>query len=180
VKKRRTALWTATAVAVVLALLVVVLATRDPATDRVVKSPLLGKQAPATAGTTIDGAAFDLADLEGQWVLVNFLASWCIPCQREHDDLKQFAEVHAATGDASVISVVFEDDVDNVLDFFEERGGDWPVVRDDDGALAVAWGVPKVPESYLVAPNGLVVLKITGEVTFAGIQQRLDELRSQR
>ena len=177
-RKRRTALWTATAFGVVLALLVVVLATRDPATDRVVKSPLLGKQAPATSGTTIDGEEFDLADLEGQWVLVNFLASWCVPCQREHDDLKQFDEVHAATRDASVISVVFEDDVRAVRAYFEERGGDWPVVRDDNGALAVAWGVPRVPESYLVAPNGLVVLKVSGEVTYAGIEQRLEELRS--
>jgi cytochrome c biogenesis protein CcmG/thiol:disulfide interchange protein DsbE len=174
---KRPALVASVVVAVVLALLVAVLATREPAVNRVAKSPLLGKRAPAVAGRTIDGAEFELADLEGQWVLVNFLASWCDPCKREHDDLLQFSNAHAATRDASVVSVVFDDDVDNVRAFFAERGGDWPVVLDDDGAAAVAWGVPRVPESFLVAPNGMVVLKISSEVTYSFLEEQLALLR---
>lgn len=175
---KRPALWIAAGVAVVIALLVAVLATREPATNRLVKSPLVGKEAPAIRGKTIDGASFSLDDLRGQWVLVNFLASWCVPCKQEHADLLQFADAHAAAQDATVVSVVFEDDVANVRSFFAQRGGDWPVVRDDDGAAAVAWGVPRVPESYLVAPNGLVVLKVTGGVTFDFLQAQLAKLRS--
>jgi cytochrome c biogenesis protein CcmG/thiol:disulfide interchange protein DsbE len=176
--KKRPALVTAVVMAVVLALLVAVLATREPAVNRVAKSPLLGKQAPVLAAPTIDGGEFELADLEGQWVLVNFLASWCEPCKAEHDDLVQFSEAHAATRDASVVSVVFDDDADNVRRYFAERGGDWPVVLDDDGAAAVAWGVPRAPETFLVAPNGQVVLKIAGELTYAFVEEQLQLLRS--
>jgi cytochrome c biogenesis protein CcmG/thiol:disulfide interchange protein DsbE len=175
---KRPAVWTAAGIAVVIALLVVVLATRKPATDRLVDSPLVGRTAPAVKGTTIGGKTFDLADERGQWVLVNFLASWCGPCQAEHGDLVQFANSHAATNDASVVSVVFQDDVSNVRAFFAKRGGDWPVVQDDSGSVAVAWGVPRVPESYLIAPSGLVVLKVSGQVTDAFLEKQLDKLRS--
>jgi len=175
---KRPAVWAAAGIAVVLALLVVVLATRKPATDRVASSPLLGKAAPEVQGATIDGKSFDLADQRGRWVLVNFLASWCGPCQREHDDLIQFADAHAATNDVTVVSVVFQDDLTAVRQFFASRGGDWPVVRDDSGRVAVAWGVPQVPETYLVSPNGRVAVKFIGEVTYDGLERQLDRLRS--
>jgi cytochrome c biogenesis protein CcmG/thiol:disulfide interchange protein DsbE len=173
-KRSRTALWSAVALGVVLALLVVVLATRDPATTRLVKSPLVGKVAPATVARTIDGGErFTLADHRGGWVLVNFFATWCIPCQQEHDDLVSFARAHAEEGDATVVSVVFSDELPEVRRFFDQRGGDWPVVRDDDGAIATAWGVARVPESYLVAPSGVVVGKVTGGVQYEFLEQQL-------
>jgi cytochrome c biogenesis protein CcmG/thiol:disulfide interchange protein DsbE len=60
-----------------------------------------------------------------------------------------------------------------VRDFFAEEGGEWPVVRDDDGRIALSYGVTGVPESYLVAPSGLVVQKITGGVTTDGLDRLL-------
>ena len=173
-KQSRTALFTAAGVAVVLALLVVVLATREPATSKVDKSPLVGRAAPALRAARLDGAAgdFDLAAEQGSFVLVNFFATWCVPCIREHDDLARFAARHEVAGDASVVSVVFSDEAANVRRFFARNGGDWPVVSDDDGAAAISWGVARVPESYLVAPDGTVVSKITGGVE----EERLEEL----
>jgi cytochrome c biogenesis protein CcmG/thiol:disulfide interchange protein DsbE len=180
VKRSRPALWIAVSLAVVLALLIGVLATRDSAATRLVKSPLLGKAVPALTGTTVDGSAtYDIDDHQGEWVVVNFFATWCVPCQQEHDDLARFAKFHEAAGDASVVSVVYVDKTADVKRFFAQRGGDWPVVRDGDGAMATAFGVARVPESYLVAPNGTVVGKITGGVTYDFLQEQLAKFEAQ-
>jgi cytochrome c biogenesis protein CcmG/thiol:disulfide interchange protein DsbE len=92
-----------------------------------------------------DGEAFDLADERGRFTLVNFFATWCVPCVEEHDDLVRFANTHAIADDARVVSVVFSDRPGDVERFFE---------------------------SYLVAPDGRVVLKLLGGVRF----DRLEEL----
>lgn len=178
-RRARPARWIAIGLAVVLALFIVVLATRDSASTRLVRSPLVGKAVPATVARTVDGTTtYNLDDHRGEWVLVNFFATWCGPCQEEHDDLVRFARAHASAGDASVVSVVFADKASDVRRFFARRGGSWPVLRDDDGRLATAFGVARVPESYLVAPNGVVVGKITGGVNFDFLQQQLAELQT--
>jgi cytochrome c biogenesis protein CcmG/thiol:disulfide interchange protein DsbE len=171
----RTAMLAASVVAVLVALLVAVLATRAPSTERVTRSPLIGHLAPAIAGTTLDGEAFDLSSHRGRWVVVNFFATWCIPCIEEHPELRAFDEAHAATGDASVVSILFDTEPEAARETFAEQGGDWPVVIDDEGAVGVAYGVARVPESFLVAPDGTVVQRLVGGVTRA----QLDELLAQ-
>lgn len=168
----RTALIVSGVVAVCVAVLVVVLATRDPATQRQTQSPLLGRLAPVVQGTTLDGGTFDLDALRGRWVLVNFFATWCTPCVVEHPELVAFDDEHRAIGDAAVVSVLYDDDPDAAREFFAERGGDFPVVLDPEGAIGVAYGVARVPESFLVAPDGTVVQRIVGGVT----QEQLDDL----
>jgi cytochrome c biogenesis protein CcmG/thiol:disulfide interchange protein DsbE len=161
---RRTVLWIALGVGVVGALLVAVLATREPAEARFSDSPLLGKAAPAATGRALDGTTVRLADLRGQYVVLNFFATWCVPCQREHPELSRFQNRHVQTGDATVLAVIFDDDVPSVRDFFEREGGDWPVLDDPGGKIALDFGVRGPPESYLIDPNGFVISKIVGEV----------------
>ena len=171
----RTALVAASVVAVLVALLVGVLATRTPSTERVTESPLIGRLAPAIVGSTLDGESFDLSELRGRWVVVNFFATWCIPCIEEHPELVAFDEDHSAKGDASVVSVLFDDEADKAREEFDKRGGDWPVVIDDEGAVGVAYGVARVPESFLVAPDGTVVQRLVGGVTRAQLDSLLEQ-----
>lgn len=169
----------AAVVGVVVLALVGVLATRDPAHTRVASSPLVGRVAPPIDGPTLHGEPFRLSTMKGRWVLVNYFATWCVPCQREHPELVEFDRRHARTGDAGVVSVVFDDDPEEVARYFDRNGGDWPVVP-DDGRVALSYGVAGIPESYLVDPDGFVVAKITGGVSADGLDALLRDAQAAR
>lgn len=178
--RSRLGVWIAAPVLVVMLGLIVVLATSEPATDRETGSRLLGRQAPPIVAETIDGETYDLSDHSGEYVLVNIFATWCTPCIREHPELVEFAERHEDAGDASVVSIVFDDRASNAQAFFEKQGGDWPVVTDPDGRISLSYAVAKVPESYLVAPDGVVITKFTGGVTADGLEAVLAEAKAAR
>ena len=173
--RRRRAVWIALPVALAAALLVLVLATRDSAFERNASSPIVGKLAPPVVGVTTEGESFDVDDWRGRWVIVNFFQSTCVPCIMEHPELVAFSDRHAA-GDAEIVSVVFDDSIENVQGFFAANGGDWPVLVEGASEAAIAYGVTGVPESYLVAPSGAVVWKQLGGVTADGIDDVIDQL----
>jgi cytochrome c biogenesis protein CcmG, thiol:disulfide interchange protein DsbE len=177
VSRRRIGPWIAGAVLVVLAGFVAVLATGGD--DRGVRSTLIGLPAPGIAGETIDGGRYDLTEQRGEYVVVNFFATWCVPCIREHPELVEFDERHRAAGDASVVSVVFDSRPAQVLEFFERNGGEWPVVVDPDGRTALDYGVSGVPESYLLAPDGTVLVKIEGGVTADELDRLLRQVQGE-
>jgi cytochrome c biogenesis protein CcmG/thiol:disulfide interchange protein DsbE len=154
----------------VMLLLIVLLATSDPASDRQVDSPLLGRPAPRIIGTTIQDRDFDSSAYDGRWLVVNFFATWCVPCVEEHPELVAFQEAQAESGQANVISVVFDDDRASVERFFARRGGDWPVVVAEPETIG-EWGVSGVPESFVVDPSGTVRYKLIGGVTAQGLSE---------
>ena len=174
-RRTRKALWIAVAVALPVAMLVAVLATRPSARSREVQSPLVGRPAPVAEGTTVDGSRASLGDLRGRWVVVNFFATWCVPCRTEHPELIRFAEAHRQAGDASVFAVVYSDSPSAVRDYRAEHGGDWPMLTDPDGRIALDFGVRGIPESFLVSPEGFVVSKLTGGVRAADRERLLAE-----
>ena len=171
---RRTAIVAAIVLAVVVALFVTVLAGSDPSTERADDSPLIGQLAPATAGPTLDGGTVSIDDERGRWVVVNFFASWCTPCIEEHDELKAFDAVHRRDGDAFLVSVTYDNDADDARGFFRQHGGDWPVIDDPDNRIGVAYGVAKVPESFVISPDGIVVQRFAGGVTRAMLDEVID------
>lgn len=141
------------------------------AEDTVEVSPAVGQLVPRIEGVSLAGEPFDIDDLRGQWVVVNLFATWCVPCQVEHPELVAFSEEHSALGDPSLVSVVFADDDETVRAFFEERGGDWPVLGQQYSPVVIEFGATAVPETFLVAPNGLVVERILGGVTSAELNR---------
>ncbi|MEO0491835.1 MAG: TlpA disulfide reductase family protein [Actinomycetota bacterium] len=175
-RSSRTAVWIVLPIAVAFALLIVLLATGEPASERAANSTAVGRLAPLIEGEDLDGQWFDIDDHRGQWVVVNFFSTTCVPCIVEHPELVAFAEERAATGDALVVSVAFDDSSANVRDFFLENGGEWPVITRDTGSIAVDYGVTAVPESYLVAPSGVVAAKLIGGITKADLDNQIEDL----
>jgi cytochrome c biogenesis protein CcmG, thiol:disulfide interchange protein DsbE len=179
-RRGRTVLFTALAVAVVLAVLVVVFAMAKSGAKDTAKTPLLDQPAPAVRTTTIDGQPFDLSQRKGSWVVLNFFGTWCPPCRQEHPELLRFATGQAAQPDgAELITVVNNDDPDTVRQFFKDNGGSWPVLEDPQGEIYVSFGVSKVPETWIIDPNGYVRYRSIATVTADGLAATLAQLKAQ-
>lgn len=155
-------------VGLVLVALIALLATRGTSTP--ISSRIVGQAAPDFTGTTLDGSTFRMANHRGEWVLVNFFATWCTPCRLEDPQIQQFVDAHR-TDPVQVISVAFSDDADSIGSYWLAERNTWPVIPNNTGLIALDYGVTKVPESYMVAPSGLVVAGFFGGVTAAGLDK---------
>jgi cytochrome c biogenesis protein CcmG/thiol:disulfide interchange protein DsbE len=156
----------------VLVVVGVVLATRTPQQATAVQSPLLGRSAPQFTGTDLStGSRVSLLSLRGHYVVINFFASWCIPCQEEAPDLSRFhyEQTHAADG-ADMVSVVFHDTSDTASAFQRANGDLWPAVSDPGGAIAQSYGVTAPPTTFVIDPSGRVTAALEGPAT----QKNLD------
>jgi len=159
-------LWASLAAGVVLAVLIAAFASAQPASQVVADSPLLGNAAPAISGAGLAGGHYSLAQFRREWVLVNFMATWCEPCQEEMPQLLKFTEQHDRAGDATVLTVVYDPtDVGQLKTYLAARRARWPAVNDP--AASVPYGVTGLPSSFLVAPDGTVYAYMPGEVTAA-------------
>ena len=163
--RSRVVLWTSLAVAAVIGVLIAVLAAAKPSANGTTSSPLLGHAAPAVAGPALNGGgSYSLSRFRGQWVLVNFAASWCVPCREETPQLQAFTAEHGAAHDAVVLAVAFDPtDVGNLASYLRSSHSGWPAVNDP--SAEVAYGVSQIPQSYLVDPQGTVVAKFFGALT---------------
>lgn len=170
--------WIAAAVAVPVVLLLGVLAGSEPAGTRAADSPLLGKAAPAVEAQTLDGQNVRLDQFRGRWVLVNFFATWCTPCVDEHPDLVRFANQHRLADDADVVGVIYDDNPGAVRSFLAKNGGDWPMLVDPNGRIALDFGVAGVPESYLISPDGTVSAKLIGGVRSEALDDLLAKVKA--
>ena len=131
---------------------------RDP---HRVASPLVGRAAPPfTLPVTGGGESVSLEALRGRTVVINFWATWCVPCFEEHPVLvaapQRFGE------EVVFLGVVYQDDAANVERFLLERGSSYPTLMDDTGKVAIAYGVYGVPETFFVSPSGTIVDKHVG------------------
>lgn len=171
--------WVAGTALVVLVALSVVLATRPPSQAAPVDGPLVGRAAPAFGGTELSGGHLSSAALRGRWVVLNFFASWCGPCQTEEPNLVTFAyrQQRAAHG-AALVSVVFQDSDDAARRFDQAQGATWPVLTDPGGALANAYGVAAPPTTFLIDPRGRVVAEWVAPLTVSQLSQGLRQERA--
>lgn len=157
--------WTGFGVAIGTVILAVVLASRFGTDPALVQSPLIGQPAPGFQLQTLDGErTVDLATLEGDIVIVNFFASWCLQCRAEHADLVATADAFA-NQDVTFVQVSYQENSDDTLAYLSEVGSSSETVylQDESSRTAIAYGVFGIPETYFIDSNGVVVGKIIGE-----------------
>lgn len=133
-------------------------------------SALSGKPAPAVQVTPLgDGAVFGDAELRVPGVkLVNFFASWCAPCRAEHPFLEQLA------GEGiTIYGVNYKDRAEDALGFLGELGNPYAAIGQDQGRMALDWGVYGVPETYVIDGEGQVVLRFAGPITAQELERRI-------
>ncbi|HEV7722392.1 MAG TPA: TlpA disulfide reductase family protein [Iamia sp.] len=138
--------------------------------------PLVGEPAPPVGGSTIGVAAYHPPQDAGEWTIVSFTATWCVPCVEMLDRLAPVhRDLHAA-GRASVVSLFVDDTVAAAATVVEEHEVDWQVLvtRPSD---VEPWGIDgTVPATAFVDPDGTVRGVVVGLMTGREIDQTLDAL----
>ena len=136
-------------------------------------TPLAGKPAPDFELATLDGGSLRLSSLRGRPVLVNFWASWCLPCRDEAPMLNQAAR----DGDGLVVlGVVYRDTPDKARAFRDEFRLGFPVLLDGD-RTAVLYGLTGVPETFFISPDGRIVSRHAGPLTASALEAGLKGLK---
>ena len=132
-------------------------------TPNLVPSVLIGKPAPAFDLPPLypGKPGFKTGDLKGHVTLVNFFASWCVPCRVEHPMLGLVAK-----SGITVVGIAYKDKPAAAQSLLTELGNPYArVVADAGGRTGIDFGVYGVPESYLIDKNGIIRFKATGPLT---------------
>jgi cytochrome c biogenesis protein CcmG/thiol:disulfide interchange protein DsbE len=117
--------------------------------------PNFNRPAPDIELQTLDSQRVSLAALRGRPVIVNFWASWCIPCREEFPLLVDAYHKYAPQG-LEIVGVIHDDDAQSATDFARSYGATWPLALDPNDQ---AWGAFKaafVPVSYYIDRDGIV------------------------
>ena len=113
----------------------------------------------------LDGKTHSLADYRGKWVIVNYWATWCPPCQEEIPDLVAFHERHRGK-DAVVLGVNYEDiGAEQLKDFVDSFMITYPILRADPDPVTPLGPISGLPTTYIIAPDGSPVARQVGPVT---------------
>ena len=145
--------------------------TRD---SRYIQSPLVAKEAPSFTLALFDGGTLTLKDLRGKAVLVNFWASWCVPCRAEARALESAWQKYKDRG-VVFLGVNIQDREDDARAFMKEFGITYLNGRDESGKIAIDYGVWGIPETFFLDPQGRITYKHAGELRAPIIETKLDE-----
>lgn len=142
---------------------------RDPHN---IESPLIGRTAPAFALREVGtDRAVSLESLRGKPAVINFWATWCVPCEQEHPVLVSTA---AQMGQSvQFLGVVYQDQESRIQQFLSRNGQAYPTLFDDGGKTAIAYGVYGVPETFFLNAEGKIVAKHAGPLTPDDLSQKL-------
>jgi thiol-disulfide isomerase/thioredoxin len=121
----------------------------------------IGNAAPVFASDDVNGKEVSLSTTKGNYVLLDFWASWCGPCRRENPNVvKAFHKFHGKGFD--IFGVSLDDDKSKWIAAIKKDGLDWTQVSDLKGWKADVvslYGIKGIPMNYLLDKNGIIVAK---------------------
>lgn len=171
--------WVGYGVALAAVAFAVVLASRFGTDPGLVDSPLLGEPAPQFDLAPLEGGEpVSLEDLEGDIVVVNFFASWCLQCRNEHEALTSTADAFADEG-VTMVQISYQESPPASIEWLDEVGrSDAAYYLADPGSrTAISYGVFGIPETFFIDPNGTVVGKIIGETDAFTLGATIDAIK---
>tara|TARA_B100001013_G_scaffold298204_1_gene199016 strand:- start:237 stop:770 length:534 start_codon:yes stop_codon:yes gene_type:complete len=134
---------------------------RDPSE---LPSPLINKKAPMFKATSLfDDETILANEIFGEeTIIVNFFATWCLPCRAEHS----FIEKLSKDKNIKVIGINYKDDSQKTITWLEELGNPYTVIAlDMNGNIGLDWGVYGLPETFIVNKNSVITYKQVGPLT---------------
>ncbi len=137
--------------------------------------PRANSPAPDFQLSTLDGKSVRLSDLRGKVVVINFWASWCVPCQEEQPSLEAMWQHYKDQG-VTFLGVDIQDNQHDALGYIDRYKVSYPNVADTSGAVYINYGVVGMPETYVVSRQGTIQQKLVGPVDVAQLAQTLQEL----
>ncbi|HEY2282218.1 MAG TPA: TlpA disulfide reductase family protein [Solirubrobacteraceae bacterium] len=139
-------------------------------------APQAGRTLPVLQGTAA-GAGDSLVAYRGKVVVLNFWASWCVPCQTEAPLLER-AQSRLRAHNATVLGVTYLDASTDSRGFVREHHITYPNLRDTTGEFAHAYGTDQLPESFVIDRNGGVVAVSRGEIGQAFLNEAIRHAES--
>ena len=120
-----------------------------------------------------------LGELRGAPVVLNFWASWCVPCREEAPTLERFWRAQRATG-AVVLGLDMQDVTDDARAFVRQFGMTYPNIRDQGNDVARRYGTTGIPETFFISGAGRVVGHVIGVVSPSQLRDGLAAARAGR
>lgn len=127
-------------------------------------SPLLGKPAPEFSLPRVGDVAQTVStrDYAGQPYVLNVWATWCVGCRQEHDALLEIA----SRGEVPIVGLNWKDDMQLAQQWLRELGNPYVATAfDEEGRVAIDWGVYGAPETFLIDAKGTVIHKHVAPLT---------------
>ena len=135
--------------------------------------------APALAGATLDGGAFNLAAHRGHIVVLDFWASWCGPCHKQQPELDKLADEFLPRG-VTFVGVDMRDDDASGRAYIAEYNVPYPSLGDETGDIAGRFDVPAPPMTLVITGDGTIVKRILGGITVHDLEPLLTQLLGSR
>ena len=138
-------------------------ATADPFAAMDTRPLTDGIVAPAFSLKRLNGNETHLADYSGQVILLNFWATWCMPCRQEMPAIELLWQQYREKG--LVVVGVSNDDIGKqkrVLTFIKKMNLSFPILLDDESTVSNLYDVSGIPVSYLIGRDGILIAKIVG------------------